>query len=286
MLLFVAIFAASYAIAHQARQRARPGRARPERACRHGQDRHGEPRGLLSGCRGPARAAVGHPEHSRHRPDGSGRGGHRRPGAEGRGRTRPRNRSGPVWTARRCFLAHDVSYFVHLNELQARRRDHVPDGLQHGDVRGERTAGRAGRLTGFATRPHRAWSSTRAGRPMRCSSRRTASWCGPPRCAAVTKGGTLNPGAEFIDTGQVHRLRAPRHRRRCRRRGLTLEQNEAPMGTMHLVNAVGGLRPVARVPSRSRRPHSRPTSAGCTPGTNDRRRGGQPLRRAWGCRRS
>ena len=53
---------------------------------------------------------------------------------------------------------------------------------------------------------------------------------------AVTKGGTLNPGAEFIDTVRStdYATSAPSA---LQAQGLTLEQNEAPMGTMHLVNA-------------------------------------------------
>ncbi len=53
---------------------------------------------------------------------------------------------------------------------------------------------------------------------------------------AITKGANLNPGTEFIRTVQAtdYRTSAPTA---LQAQGLTLEQNEAPMGTMKMVNA-------------------------------------------------
>ena len=53
---------------------------------------------------------------------------------------------------------------------------------------------------------------------------------------AATKGANLDPGAQFIKTVQAtdYRTSAPAA---LQKQGLTLEQNEAPMGTMSLVNA-------------------------------------------------
>ena len=90
---------------------------------------------------------------------------------------------------------------------------------------------------------------------------------------AATKGANLNPRAQFIKTvtSTDYTTSAPRA---LQAQGLTLEQNEAPMGTMHLVNASVFLLAVAGALSRSRAPRSRPISAVCTPAPNGRRPGG------------
>ena len=53
---------------------------------------------------------------------------------------------------------------------------------------------------------------------------------------AATKGGNLDTGAQFVKTVQAtdYTTSAPQP---LQAQGLTLEQNEAPMGTMNLVNA-------------------------------------------------
>ncbi|HEX3334425.1 MAG TPA: sortase [Acidimicrobiales bacterium] len=133
------------------------------------------------------------------------------------------------------FLAHDVSYFVHLNALKP------------GDVITYSTACNTVKFTvsGQQVVP--------AGSPV--SNTTTPSLvldtCWPPNAlfftpdrllvratevGAATKGGNLNPGKEFIKTVQAtnYTTSAPAS---LQAQGLTLEQNEAPMGTMSLVNA-------------------------------------------------
>ena len=217
VLLFVAVFAASYAVAHQAHQRhAQAVLVQSERSAmaRIATAGHGASCQVAGVRPGPA---VGHPQHSRHQPDGPGRGGHGRPGAERGRRARPgigvarRGRRGRVPGARRQLLRAP-------QRAEAGRRDHVPDGLQHGEVRGERAAGRPRRLTGLNTTSTRAWSSTPAGRPTRCSSRRTDSWSGPPRSVRSPRGATCTRARSSSGPWRPPTTR-PRHRRRCRRRG-------------------------------------------------------------------
>ena len=134
------------------------------------------------------------------------------------------------------FLAHDVSYFVHLDALTAGRHHHLRDGLQHGDLPGRR-----------------AHQVVPAGSPVANTTDPSLvlDTCWPPNAlfftpdrlliratevGAVTKGKNLNPGATFIKTvaSTDYTTSAPAA---LQAQGLTLEQNEAPMGTMNLVGA-------------------------------------------------
>ena len=117
------------------------------------------------------------------------------------------------------FLAHDVSYFVHLNAAQAGRRDHLPDRLQHGAVPGQRRT--------RSSPPARRWRT-------RTDPSLVLDTCWPPNAlfftpdrllvratevGAATKGGNLHAGAQFVKTVAVHRLHDLGAAGRCRRRG-------------------------------------------------------------------
>ena len=133
------------------------------------------------------------------------------------------------------FLAHDVSYFVHLNVLKP------------GDVITYTTA--------CSTEQFRVDSQqiVKAGSPVLTTANPSMvlDTCWPPNALFFTpdrllirasevgsaaKGANLNPGAQFIRTisSTSYRTSAPPA---LQAQGLTLEQNEAPMGTMNLVNA-------------------------------------------------
>jgi LPXTG-site transpeptidase (sortase) family protein len=133
------------------------------------------------------------------------------------------------------FLAHDVSYFVHLNVLKP------------GDVITYTTA--------CSTAKFRVDSQqiVAAGSPVLTTPNPSLvlDTCWPPNALFFTpnrlliratevgtaaKGANLNPGAQFIKTvsSTSYRTSAPPA---LQAQGLTLEQNEAPMGSMNLVNA-------------------------------------------------
>ena len=82
----------------------------------------------------------------------------------------------------------------------------------------------------------RAWCSTPAGRPTRSFFTPDRLLVRATEVGAATKGANLDPGAQFIKTVQStdYTTSAPPA---LQAQGLTLEQNEAPMGTMNLVNA-------------------------------------------------
>ncbi|MGO8825122.1 MAG: class D sortase [Acidimicrobiales bacterium] len=234
VLLFVAIFAASYAFAHQAHQRhAQAVLVQSERAAmaKIAEESHGascqvagvQP-GQLSGILSiPAinltapveegtddqelNVAVGHDPQSVW------------PGVDGAA----------------VFLAHDVSYFVHLNVLKP------------GDVITYQTACNTVK---FAVTGQQVVA---AGSPVSDTTAPSVvlDTCWPPNAlfftpdrlliratevGAVTRGANLDPGAEFIRTVKStdYTTSAPPA---LQAQGLTLEQNEAPMGTMNLVNA-------------------------------------------------
>ena len=234
VLLFVAVFAASYAVAHQAHQRhaqavlvqsersamARIATAGHGASCQLAGVRSGQLSGILSipaiNLTAPVEegtddqelnVAVGHDPASVW------------PGVDGAA----------------VFLAHDVSYFVHLNALKP------------GDVITYQTACNTVKfvVSGQQVVP--------AGSPVSTTSTPSMvlDTCWPPNAlfftpdrllvraaevGAVTKGGNLHPGAEFIRTvaSTDYTTSAPPA---LQAQGLTLDQNEAPMGTMHLVNA-------------------------------------------------
>jgi sortase A len=133
------------------------------------------------------------------------------------------------------FLAHDVSYFVHLDALTA------------GDTIVYATA--CNTVT-FRVDAHQVVS---AGSPVADTTDPSLvlDTCWPPNAlfftpdrlliraaevGAVTKGKKLNAGATFIKTvaSADYTTSAPAA---LQAQGLTLEQNEAPMGTMNLVGA-------------------------------------------------
>ena len=141
----------------------------------------------------------------------------------------------PGLTGAAVFLAHDVSYFVHLDQLEP------------GDVITYQTACNSVKfaVSGQQVVP--------AGSPVANTTAPSMvlDTCWPPdalfftpdrllvrasEVGAATKGANLNPRAQFIKTvtSTDYTTSAPRA---LQAQGLTLEQNEAPMGTMHLVNA-------------------------------------------------
>ncbi len=235
VLLFTALFAASYAYAHQAHQRhAQAVLLSSERAamariaarshgasCQVSGVQPGQLSGILSipaiNLQAPVEEGTDDPELNvavGHDPQSVW------PGVDGAA----------------VFLAHDVSYFVHLNDAQAGRRRHLRHRLQHGEVRVTQPAGRPGRLARLQHDRPQPGPRHLLAAERRCSSRPTACWCGRPRWARPPRA----PAS----------IRARSSSRRCRpptsgpsapsalqAQGLTLEQNEAPMGTMNLVGA-------------------------------------------------
>ena len=136
------------------------------------------------------------------------------------------------------FLAHDVSYFVHLNALKP------------GDTI---TYATACNTVTFKVSSHEV---VPAGSAVANTSRPSLvlDTCWPPNAlfftpdryliratevGAATKGKSLHPGAQFIETvaSTAYTTAAPPA---LRAQGLTLEQNEAPMGSMNLVDASVG----------------------------------------------
>jgi sortase A len=233
-LLFTALFAASYAYAHQAHQRhaqavllssERAAMARIE-ARTHGASCQvsGVQPGQLSGIlRIPALNLQAPVEEGTDDPELDVAVGHD-----------PQS----VWpgvSGAAVFLAHDVSYFVHLNVLKP------------GDVITYATA------CNTVTFEVRAQQVVPAGSPVSNTTDPSLvlDTCWPPNAlfftpdrllvrasevGAVTKGANLDPGSQFIKTVQAtdFRTSAPAA---LAAQGLTLQQNEAPMGTMSLVGA-------------------------------------------------
>ncbi len=133
------------------------------------------------------------------------------------------------------FLAHDVSYFVHLNSLKA------------GDVITYQTACNTWRYQVSDQQVVEAGSSV----ANTNNATMVLDTCWPPNALFFTpdrllihateigtaaKGGTVDPGKEFINTVQStnYTTSAPQA---LQAQGLTLQDNYAPMGTMNLVNA-------------------------------------------------
>jgi LPXTG-site transpeptidase (sortase) family protein len=133
------------------------------------------------------------------------------------------------------FLAHDVSYFVHLNELKP------------GNVITYRTACNTVRFRVSAQQVVPAGSTV----SNTTDPSLVLDTCWPPNAlfftpdrlliratevGATTKGASLNAGAQFVRTvaSTDFATSAPKA---LQAQGLTLQQNEAPMGTLKLVNA-------------------------------------------------
>jgi LPXTG-site transpeptidase (sortase) family protein len=133
------------------------------------------------------------------------------------------------------FLAHDVSYFVHLNALKP------------GDVITYSTACNTWKYQVSDQQVVAAGSSV----PNTTDATMVLDTCWPPNALFFTsqrllihasevgtaaKGGSLDPGKEFADTVQStnYTTAAPSP---LQAQGLSLDQNYAPMGTMSLVNA-------------------------------------------------
>ncbi len=133
------------------------------------------------------------------------------------------------------FLAHDVSYFVHLNQLEP------------GDVITYQTACNTVKFEVSAQQV------VPAGSPVSNTTGPSLvlDTCWPPNAlfftpdrllirasevGAVAKGGNLDEGAQFVRTvaSTDYTTSAPMA---LQAQGLTLQQNEAPMGTMNLVDA-------------------------------------------------
>jgi LPXTG-site transpeptidase (sortase) family protein len=141
----------------------------------------------------------------------------------------------PGLTGTSVFLAHDVSYFVHLNALKP------------GDVITYSTACNTWKYQVSDQQV------VAAGSPVANTTNNTMvlDTCWPPNALFFTsqrllihatevgtaaKGGSLDPGKEFINTVQStsYTTSAPAA---LQAQGLSLDQNYAPMGTMSLVNS-------------------------------------------------
>ena len=196
-----------------------------------------EPRRVVPSGRGTARAAVGDPHHPRAQPARPGRGGHRRRRSSTSPSGTPRSRSGRAWTGRPVFLAHDVSYFVHLNALKPGDAITYATACNTVDVSGQCASRSCPPGQRWPTRPR-----PESGARHVLAAQRVVLHAGPPADPRQRgRGGdqgraprTRVPG--FIDTVQStdYTTSAPPA---LQAQGLTLEQNEAPMGTMNLVNA-------------------------------------------------
>ena len=133
------------------------------------------------------------------------------------------------------FLAHDVSYFVHLNALKP------------GDVITYATACNTWKYEVADQQVVAAGSAV----ANTTNNTMVLDTCWPPNALFFTpdrllihatevgtaaKGGSLNPSKEFISTVQStsYTTSAPPQ---LQAQGLSLDQNYAPMGTMNLVNA-------------------------------------------------
>ena len=216
VLLFAAVFAGSYAFAHQEHQHhAQAVLLGSERAAmaKIAAQSHGASCQVAGVQPGQLSGILSIPALQ---PRRAGRGGHRRPGAQ-RGR-RARPAVGLARGGRRRRLPGPRRQLLRAPQpAQARRRDHVPDGVQHGEVPGERRSRSSPPARRCPTRPSRAWCSTRAGRPTRSSSPRTACWSGPPRWAPPPRAPTSTRGRSSSRPCSPPTTRR-RPRRRCRRR--------------------------------------------------------------------
>jgi LPXTG-site transpeptidase (sortase) family protein len=132
------------------------------------------------------------------------------------------------------FLAHDVSYFVHLNALKPGDTINYATACDtvtfH--VSGQQVVP-AGSAVANTTAPSlvldTCWPPNALFfTPDRLLVRAT-------EVGAATKGGNLTPGAAAIKSATVTDYRSPAPAA-LRGQGLTLAQNEAPMGTMQLVH--------------------------------------------------
>jgi LPXTG-site transpeptidase (sortase) family protein len=136
------------------------------------------------------------------------------------------------------FLAHDVSYFVHL------------DALKPGDAITYSTACNTWKYEVSDQQVVAAGSSV----PNTTNATMVLDTCWPPNAlfftsqrllvhatevGSRTAGGSLDPSKEFIETVQStnYTTSAPPA---LQAQGLSLDQNDAPMGTMSLVNASVG----------------------------------------------
>jgi sortase A len=234
VLLFGAVFAGSYAFAHQERQRqAQSVLLATERAAmaKIARQSHGAACQVAGVLPGQLSGILTIPALNLHAPVEEGTDDQELNVAVGHD---PQS----VWPGvdgAAVFLAHDVSYFVHL------------DALKPGDAI---TYATACNTVTFRVRAHQV---VPAGSPVANSTDPSLvlDTCWPPNAlfftpdrlliratevGAVTKGRDLNASAQFIKTvaSTSYTTTAPPA---LRAQGLTLEQNEVPMGTMSLVDA-------------------------------------------------
>jgi sortase A len=133
------------------------------------------------------------------------------------------------------FLAHDVSYFVHLNDLKA------------GDIVTYQTACNTVKFVVSSQQIVQAGSDV----ANTTTPSLVLDTCYPPNAlfytpqrllvratevSAATSGTSLHPGQKLVTAGQSVNYTVPAPPALVAQ-GLTLQQNEAPMGTMQLVNA-------------------------------------------------
>jgi len=234
VLLFAAVFAASYAVAHQEHQHhAAAVLIQSERAAmaKIAKETHGASCQVAGVQPGQLSGILSIPALDMTAPVEEGTDDQELNVAVGHD---PQS----VWpglSGAAVFLAHDVSYFVHLNELKP------------GDVITYRTACNTVK---FAVSGQQVVA---AGSPVANTTgpSMVLDTCWPPNAlfftpdrllvgatevGAATKGANLNAGAQFIKTVKStdYTTSAPPA---LQAQGITLEQNEAPMGTMDLVDA-------------------------------------------------
>ncbi|HUC04599.1 MAG TPA: class D sortase [Acidimicrobiales bacterium] len=133
------------------------------------------------------------------------------------------------------FLAHDVSYFVHLNELQTGDLITYTTGCNtvKFQVSGTQVVA-AGSPVSNTTGPSLVLDTCYPPNALFFTSKRFLVRAN--EVAAATKGGNLTPGQAAVASNENvnYTSTAPTA---LQAQGLTLEQNEAPMGTMQLVNS-------------------------------------------------
>jgi sortase A len=135
------------------------------------------------------------------------------------------------------FLAHDVSYFVHLNALKP--GDLITYRTACNTVKfqvSEQQIVEAGSAVSNTTGPSLVLDTCYPPNALFFTSKRLLIRA--TEVSAATKGGSLTPAQQLVAAAGGHDVdyssTAPVA---LQAQGLTLEQNEAPMGTMQLVNA-------------------------------------------------
>jgi sortase A len=143
-----------------------------------------------------------------------------------------------VWpgdTGAAVFLAHDVSYFVHLNDLKT--GDIITYQTACNTVKFEVTEQQvveAGSAVANTTGPSLVLDTCYPPNALFFTPKRLLIRA--TEVSAATKGGNLHPGTKIVAAQKSVNYTVPAPAALVAQ-GLTLDTNEAPMGTMNLVNA-------------------------------------------------